>query len=377
MHDRGTGTSRALPAVLWLCMAAVLAGCALPRGAAMQGEILRDSTAETRDIEVVSVTRDNLARLAAWPLPATAVVTGWPSGANRGPVSPVIATGDLLSLAIWESEENALLTAPQSKMVQLDRVPVSPTGTIFVPYVGEILVRGRTPDEARAEVQQRIDGVLTAAQVQLNVVQGRQNTADLVGGVARAGSYPLPDRNFTVLSLLAQGGGVTQTLNNPQLRLVREGRVYGTSVARLFADPRRDLVLRGGDKVIVEEDKRSFLALGAAGTQRIVPFPSDDVSALDAVTLIGGLEAGRANPGGVLILREYPTRLLRTDGRGPDRERVVFTLDLTNADGLFSARGFHLQPDDLVLVTESPITSVRTVFGLLGQVLGLSNRLSE
>jgi polysaccharide export outer membrane protein len=148
-------------------------------------------------------------------------------------------------------------------------------------------------------------------------------------------------------------------------------------VARLFAEPQRDVTLRGGDKVIVEPDSRSFLSLGAAGEQNVIPFPRDDVSALDAVSLIGGISASRADPGGVLILREYPTRMVRTDGRGPDRARVVFTIDLTSADGLFSARRFALLPDDVVLATESPVTSVRTVFGLLGQVLGLANRVSE
>ena len=53
-------------------------------------------------------------------------------------------------------------------------------------------------------------------------------------------------------------------------------------------------------------------------------------------------------------------------------QQVVFTLDLTSADGLFAARKFQIQPDDTVLATESPITSAQTVFGLVGAVLGVS-----
>ena len=88
------------------------------------------------------------------------------------------------------------------------------------------------------------------------------------------------------------------------------------------------------------------------------------------------MQSGRGNPGGVLVLREYPQSALRLDGAGPDQSRVVFTLDLTSADGLFSARNFHLAQGDLVLVTESPITSVQTVFGLVGAVFGLANQSS-
>jgi polysaccharide export outer membrane protein len=52
---------------------------------------------------------------------------------------------------------------------------------------------------------------------------------------------------------------------------------------------------------------------------------------------------------------------------------VVFTLDLTTSDGLFSARNFRIQSGDLLLATESPINSVQTVFSLVGGLFGLAN----
>jgi polysaccharide export outer membrane protein len=369
------------PALALALTAAALAACSLPRGAAMQGEITAEATqaGAARTIQVVPVTRETLPMLARWPVPpAAGSARPWPGdGGGRGISAPVIRPGDVLTVQVWESDENSLLTAPAQKAVAIEGLAVSPRGTVFLPYVGEVEVAGRTPDEARAHIQTQVDAVLTSPQVVLGVTPGRQNTVDLVGGVARPGAYPLPDRSTTVLSLIAQGGGIAPGLANPQLRLVRGGAVYGISAARLFAEPARDIVLRGGDKVIVEADPASFLALGATGSQTVVAFPKDEVSALDALALIGGLEAGRANAQGLLILREYPARAVRPEGstEGPDRGRVVFTLDLTTADGLFSARSFRIRPGDLVLATESPVTSVRTVFGLLGQVLGLTNRL--
>ncbi|MDO9525762.1 MAG: polysaccharide biosynthesis/export family protein [Gemmobacter sp.] len=357
----------------------LISACALPRGGAIQSEILAGSTKEDRDIEVVPVTRANVDRVAGWALPPQAVPkgAGWIQGGMRTPASTSIATGDLLSLTIWENDQNALLTPVAQKQVQISQIAVSSNGSIFVPYIGEVVVRGLSPEQARAKLQDQIDGVLNAAQVQLTVTQGRQNTVDLVGGVAKAGSYPLLDRSFSVLSLLSQGGGVSPALKNPQLKLLRGGKVHSISVGRLFSDPTLDTGLRGGDKIIVEDDPRYFLALGAAGTQSTIPFPQDHVSALDAVSLIGGVAATRADPGGVLILREYPAKMVRLDGKGPDRERVVFTLDLTNSDGLFSARNFSIQNGDLVFVTESPINSIRTVLGLVGQTFGLANQVNN
>jgi len=360
--------------LLPFCGLLLLGACALPRSAAVEQEILHDGTGEVRDLAIVSVTRDNIDKVAHWPATGNSPSYGWVARA-QGASSSSIAPGDLINLKIWDNDDNSLLTAAEQKVVELNGIEVSPAGTIFVPYMDTVTVRGQTADQARSAIQTQLGTILAAPQVQLSVIPGRLNSVDLVGGVSKAGTYPLPDRNFTLLSLLSQGGGVTAGLRNPQIRLVRSSAIRGISVAQLFAEPQMDTTLRGGDKVIVEEDKRYFIALGAAGQQNLIYFPKDRVSVLDAVSLIGGVESARGNPEGVLILREYPASALRTDGSGPDRTRTVFTLDLTSADGLFSARNFRIQPEDLVLATESPLNSARTILGLIGQTIGLTNRL--
>lgn len=352
-----------------------LAGCeVLPRGAAVEREIVQAATGEPTDFAVHAVTRDFLANLAAWPNPQAAHL-GW-IPASGGARTQVIAVGDTLEITIWDSSDSSLLSTPGQRAVQIQALEVAPDGTIFLPYVGDTRVAGMTLQVARQTLQEAINPIVPSSQVQLAMAEGRGNSVDLIGGVAAPGSYPMPDRNFTLLNLIALGGGVQTALTNPQVRLIRAGDIYGTSIARLYANPQLDTLLRGGDRVIVEEDRRYFLSLGAAGQQNQHRFVQDELSALDAISIIGGVQSGRGNPGGVLVLREYPQSALRLDGAGPDQSRVVFTLDLTSADGLFSARNFHLSQGDLVLVTESPITSVQTVFGLVGAVFGLANQSS-
>jgi polysaccharide biosynthesis/export protein len=353
-----------------------LAACDLPRTAPVQSEVLRSSTSEDRDFMVVPVTAEQLETVARWPSAGTETIRDW-LPRHAGPDSPVIRPGDRLDIIVWDNDPNSLLTAEGQKVVEITNVPVSAAGTVFMPYLDEIVVNGLTPDAARVRMQEQMSAIIVSAQVQLKVTSGRRNTVDVVGGVARPGSYPLPDRNFTVLNLISTAGGASPVLLNPQLRLLRDGRVYGIAMSRLLDDPALDTTLRGGDRLVVERDERSFIALGASGQQDLIPFDSTSVSALDAVSRIGGVEGSRGNPKGVLILREYPAATVDPEGvRGPDRNRVVFTLDLTNTEGLFSARRFAIQPGDLVMVTESPLHSVRTVLGLFGQTLGIANRIN-
>ena len=348
-----------------------LAGCNLPGGAAFESEVLavaQDADTTTPDFAVQPVTRDALPRYADWPRVGDTPLD-WIARA-AGPANRIIAPGDQVSVTVWNTEQNSLLNAGEQRFVPLTNIRVAPGGTIFLPYLGEIRVEGMSPDHAREIIQDKFIAVAPAAQVQLELTEGRQNAVSLVGGVNQPGTFPLPDQSYTVLSLLAEGGGVRDQMNNPQIRLIRGGDIYGTSVDRLFANPDLDTTLRGGDKVIVQADDRYFLSLGAAGSEAVHLFPKDRISALEAMSIIGGVSENRADPQGILILRQYPTSAVRQDGTGPDQERVVFTLDLTSADGLFSAGQFRIQSGDLVYATESPVTRAQTILSLIGNAFG-------
>ena len=100
----------------------------------------------------------------------------------------------------------------------------------------------------------------------------------------------------------------------------------------------------------------------------------DQISAMDAVSIMGGLQDSKADPKGILILREYPASAVSSGVRGPRQTRVVFTVDLTTADGLFSARNFQINPGDLLIATESPVKSALTISNIVGNIFGIFSR---
>ena len=355
-----------------LALAVLTSACSLPRGAGLQSEVLAASEDNNSAFALYPVTRAFLPSVAQWPQ-VNQDRLGWVT-ASQGSSSQVIRSGDFLTVTIWDSDPNSLIVAVDGRQTVLSDIRVSPSGSIFLPYVGNVNVGGATPERARLIVQNEMGVVSDSVQVQLSMSEGRGNSVDLVGGVNAAGSYPMPDRNYSVLSLIAAGGGVSNGLNNPQIRLQRGSKIYGTSINRLFAEPNLDTLLHGGDQVIVKDDDRYFLSVGAAGSEALHPFTKDVVSAMDAVSIVGGINDQRADPKGILILREYPRSALAAGIRGPRQQQVVFTMDLTAADGLFSARNFQVMPKDLIYVTESPLTTTQTVFGIIGSAFGLARQ---
>lgn len=361
--------------LLVLLLVEGLAACGFPAGAPIQAEILAEARAEDPTIEVVEVNRANLPMIAEWPATGWQGHYRWLTAGGGGPTN-LIRAGDQVDLVIWDSQENSLLNTPGSKATHMEGIVVSPGGSIFVPYVGQVVINGLTPDAARQVVQREIERIAPSAQVQFALTPGSTNSVDLVRGVNRPGPVPLPSRNYTILNLISAGGGISEQLRNPLVRLIRDGKTYEIRAETLLSDAKHNIAMRGGDKVVIEEDSRYFVVAGATG-DRIVDFEREHVSAMEALSMAGGLSDSRADPGGILILRDYPASAVRTDGiGGPKLPQVVFTVDLTSADGLFAARSFEINPGDLVMVTESPMVSVVQIIDLLYDGAGAWNRIN-
>lgn len=359
--------------VLLFAGLALLSACNVPQGAGNTKQILAGADSPDADFAVHFVSRATLPELKSWTKMDQTKTYGWIEQ-SRGPSSQIIEPGDMIDLSIWDNEESSLLAQPQQKVVSLKGMTVSPSGTVFLPYIDDVYIAKMSPDKARAAIQAKFVGIIPSAQVQISHMAGRESSVDLVSGVSKPGNFVLPDRNFSVMGLIAAGGGIPESMVNPQVRLSRDGKLYGISKEKLLANPKLDTTLRGGDKVYVESDQRYFLSLGAAGKEAQFPFPDDNVSALDAMAIVGGLNDSRANAKGILVLRTYPDSMLRPDGTGPSKDRTIFALDLTTADGLFSAGEFVVQDKDLVLVTESPINAAESVIGLVYSALGIGIR---
>lgn len=368
---RATGHGIRRPLMTVVAIALLTAGCSLPRGAALQSEVLRGTDSADSSVQVVAVTRQTLAEIADWPVAHPQLRHRWLT-TGAAPVARMIRAGDLMTITVWDSQPDSLLTTGEQRNANMQNVPVSASGRVFVPYVGEVRVAGMSAEQARREIQHLMTPIVPDAQVQVTVAPGSGNTIDVVTGVARPGRIELPEISPTILSVLAEAGGIAPTLRNPVVRLNRAGQAYAIPARDLFAAPENDIQLRGGDRVLVEEDQRTYIALGAAGREQVVYFERETVTALDALSTIGGLSESRANLQGVLVLRTFPESAVREVGNAPRQAQVVFTFDLASADGLFAAQRFHIQPGDVVLATESAapmISQVLTLFRTLNNTL--------
>ena len=341
--------------VLSLAVVLALSACSPPQDVANMQQVTAGANAATSTFAVQIVTQDTLPVIQAWPNSHPAQSTDWiahQAVASDGLIQP----GDRINLTVWDNNDSSLLGQAGQKIIPLPDLRVSSTGTIFLPYVGDVRVAGLTAPAARSLVEERLRGIIPLAQVQLNAVAGLQNAVHVISGVPNPGTLPLADAGVTITSALAQSGGIPGNMANPQVNLQRNGKIYTIAAEKLLSHPELDTTLIGNDKIFVQADRRYFLSLGAAGREAVIDFPRSTVTTLEAMSLIGGVNQDMANPKAILVLRAYPgTAVSAVAAKGPPKAQMVFAFDLTKADGLFSAGSFLIQDRDLVLVTQSPL----------------------
>lgn len=339
-----------------LLLAAAMAGCGMPRSGPSIREIRAATDVPGYDVHLVEVT-------PAIAAASRSVETlGFGSAfINAAPVSPDrIAPGDTLSVRVWENVDTGLLAGVGQKATTLERLQVDQSGNIFVPYAGRIEAAGTSPDELRRRITETLVTQTPDPQVEVVRVAGDGSTVSVMGGVESPGVYPIEAPTLRLSSMLAAAGGVALVPDVAQIKLERRGSVGRVWLQDLYDNPAYDVALRPGDRIIVEEDRRSFTALGATTTQKRVPFDKRDMSAVEAIAAAGGLDSRTANPTGVFVFRqesaEVANRVLgRVDLVGP--QRIAYLMDLTRPDGLFSAREFIVRNEDTVYVTEAPLSN--------------------
>lgn len=336
-----------------LALISILAACTLPRVGPNKNEIFAGSVQKDGDAFVVSV-NDRVTRATA-VVPALGFSSTFKNAAQL--TSDTIRPGDVLGLTIWENVDDGLLAGEAQNSTLLEEVQVDSAGFIFVPYAGRLRASGSTPNQLRETITAKLEEQTPDPQVQVRRLAGDGSTVSLVGAVGLQGIYPIERPTRTLSAMLARAGGVTIQSEIAQITVIR-GNSKGTIWFQdLFDNPQLDIALRGGDRILIEEDRRSFTVLGATREQARVPFETQDMSALEAIAQVGGLVSVTSDPTGVFIFRNEPAEIAgqvlgRTDLQGA--QRMIYVLNLTEPNGLFIARDFVIRDDDTVYVTEAP-----------------------
>jgi len=343
-----------------------IAACGLPRSGPKKNEIYAGSVQREGNAFIVSV-NDRVVQ-ATKQAPSAGFDANFQRAGRVG--ADTIRAGDILALTIYENVDEGLLGVAGVPST-LTELQVDQAGFIFVPYAGRIKASGNTPEALRGVITRKLESQTPDPQVIVRRLPGDGSTVSIVGSTAQ-GVYPIEASTATLSSMIAKAGGVPTEPENTRVTVIRGSHKGTVWLEDLYASHKQDIALRPGDRILIKQDKRRFTALGATGAQSLVEFPAPEVSAIEAIAFMGGLNSNLADPTGIFIFRdesaEYANRVLgRDDFVTP--KRFAYVLNLTDPTGIFLGRDFDIRDGDTIYVTEAPyVVWVKTLAVLTGSV---------
>lgn len=370
-----------------LCAAALglaLCACGLPRGGPTPEEIAALPQEAALAHALVPVT-DAVARAAELP-----DASGFPPAFfSEAPVSPDrIAVGERLRLRVWENVESGVYSLGEGPRAAPFEMRVSGSGSIRVPYVGEVPAAGRTESQLAAALETRLQPLTADPQVEVlrdaATPDGPAQSASAVlvlGEVAAGGVRPISRHTARLTGVLAAALGPVQDPATLRVTLRRDGRSGMVWLRQIYDRPELDIAVRPGDAVIVDRDRRAFTGLGAFGAAMRVPFPSPRLSALEALGLLRGLDPNTGDPTGIFLFRTEPPQIAAAVAAAagaapppPGRPvRTAYLLDLTQPGGMFIAAAFSLRDGDALYATDAPAMRWIKVLNALAPSVNFAN----
>lgn len=156
-----------------------------------------------------------------------------------------IQPGDILMVSVWKEE--ALMA----------EVLVRPDGGMSFPLVGDVRASGRTVDEVRELVNERLSKFIPDPSVTIAVKQIGGNRVYVLGKVNRPGEFTF-SQPIDVMQALSMAGGATSFASLDDIQILhRDGSGKQTARRFRYSEVERgrsldqNILLKSGDTVVV------------------------------------------------------------------------------------------------------------------------------
>ena len=120
-----------------------------------------------------------------------------------------IGADDVLAINVWKEPEISR------------NVPVRSDGKVSLPLVGEVQASGETPKQLEAEISRKLASYISEPEVTVIVQQIKSQRFNILGQVARPGTYPLSNPT-TVLDAIALAGGFRDFAKKKSIYVLRQ-----------------------------------------------------------------------------------------------------------------------------------------------------------
>ena len=268
---------------------------------------------------------------------------------TRTSYSYKIGPQDILSITVWDHPE-LTIPAGEFRSAEASGYPVQADGQFFFPYVGYIDATGRTVDDIRQEITERLTGTVINPQVGVSIAKFRSQWINITGEVKKPSTLAITDVPLTILRAISLSGGMTELADKTNLLLNRNGKVQRISFDDLSrkGNLQHNILLKDGDSLhIMENTANKVFVMGEVNKPQSMTYTRTGLTLAEAINNAKGLKEETANPMGVFVLRQENKN---------DKKPTVYQLNVSSVHAFLLAEQFNLRNRDIVYVTAADVT---------------------
>ncbi|MBB4145925.1 polysaccharide biosynthesis/export family protein [Rhizobium rhizoryzae] len=291
-------------------------------------------------------------------------LSGTFGGGRGGPPQIVLGVGDVVQVAIFEAQSGGLFIPADAgsrpgNYISLPKQTIDREGNITVPYAGKVKASGRPVDQVQLDIASRLANRAIEPQVVISIDQSRSMEASVLGDVKTPKKIELSPAGERILDLISEAGGLSAPGTETTVTLQRRSRSVTVPYDVVSKTPAENIYAQPGDTLIVNRERRTFLAFGVTGESGRYDFDDSNLTLGDALAKAGGLLDDKAEPQAVLVYRIVDKDFLHkigvnTQGFTSKDVPVIFRANLRDPSGFFMAQKFPMQNKDVIYVSTSP-----------------------
>jgi polysaccharide export outer membrane protein len=280
------------------------------------------------------------------------------------PQAYAIGPGDVLQIVVWDHPEfAAALGSSQTPGSSRPGDPspgfiVDQSGTLTFPYAGTFHVAGLRTEEIQQRLAVALSKYFVKPQVTVRVASYRAHRVYVDGEVHNPGALSVNDVPMSLYEAISRAGGFSDTADQSDLVLVRNGQSHRLNLTRLLSQglSPSQMYLKPSDFLrVVPRDENNVYVMGEVNRPvAAIPRRTGRLTLADALSQAGSVNSSTADATQMYVIRGSLSGT-------PE----VFHLDARSPVSMLLAKGFELQPNDVVYVDGNGLVRFNRVLSLL------------
>jgi polysaccharide export outer membrane protein len=319
-------------------------------------------------------------------------------GTKRGAPSVIrVGVGDVVQVSIFESSAGGLFIPAEAgsrpgNFVTIPPQTVDRSGTISVPFAGQVPAAGRSLPEIQRDIETRLAKRAVEPQAIVSLVEQNASEVAVVGEVVSAtNKFKIRPNGERILDMISKAGGLKYPGYELFVTLQRGKMKTTVYFPTLVNSPAENIFVSPGDVLYVYREQQKFVAVGAlssvgqtSGLTGLFAFEQERLSLNEAVAKAGGLLDSRANPGQVFLYRlEFRETLeaLKVDLRKFPRDQklipTIYRANFRDPSSFFFAQSFPMRHKDIVYVANADAVELTKFLDFLRTITSTVSGVAE